>query len=144
MERYPLKEIKKFGNAFKRSNFMDNPCIGITNYSQMQIVSYLFDNLNRDVSQKELESVLNIRKSTISGIIDTMEKKNIIKRELSPEDGRSKIIKLTEENIKRHKEIVKKLEEIEKIITSNIPEEKMAVFYEVLDLMTENMKLGGK
>ncbi len=144
MERYPLKEIKEFENEFRRNNCIEKPNLGVINYSQMQIIRYLVDNFNRDVSQKELESVLNIRKSTISGIIDTMEKKNIIKRELSLEDGRSKIIKISNEKIKHHKEVVKKIKEIERQITYNIPEEKMATFYEVLDMMKDNLKLGGK
>ena len=130
MERYPLKEIKEFENEFRRNNCIEKPNLGVINYSQMQIIRYLVDNFNRDVSQKELESVLNIRKSTISGIIDTMEKKNIIK--------------ISNEKIKHHKEVVKKIKEIERQITYNIPEEKMATFYEVLDMMKDNLKLGGK
>lgn len=140
MKRYPLKEIKCFQNEFKRKTFVKKVDNGINNFSQILVIQYLLDNMDKDISQKELENVLNIRKSTMSGILDTMEKRNIIKRVLSLNDGRSKIIKFTDENIKRHKEVIEKMKKINDIITSNISSEKLDIFFEVLDVMRENLK----
>ncbi len=141
LERYPLKEIKNFDNEVKRKIFMKNhKNNNINNFSQLQVIQYLLDNPNKDVTQKELECLLNIRKSTMSGIIDTMEKKNIIKRVSSVVDGRSKVIKFTDDNIKRHKIILEKMTKINSIITSNISSEKLEIFFEVLDTMRENME----
>ena len=97
------------------------------------------DNINKDISQKELEKVLGIRKSTMSGILDTMEKRNIIKRISSDIDRRSKIIKLSDENIKHHKKVVEKMRLVNDIIVKDIPSEKLDIFFEVLDMMRENM-----
>ena len=95
LKRYPIKEIKSFENEFRRKVIIKDKKIKISNYSQVQVIKYLMDNINKDISQKELENVLGIRKSTMSGILDTMEKRNIIKRISSDIDRRSKIIKLT-------------------------------------------------
>ena len=46
-------------------------------------------------SQAVLEKELCLRRSTISGIIDTMERGNLIKRVPSPIDGRAKSLVLT-------------------------------------------------
>ncbi len=139
MKRYPIREIKSFENEIKRKIFIKDKKFIVNNYSQIQVVQYLLDNINKDVSQKELENVLNIRKSTMSGIIDTMSKKNIIKRVSSSSDGRSKIIKFTDDNIKHHKEIVSKMKKINNIITKGISEEKLKIFFEVLDTMRDNL-----
>ena len=109
MKRYPIKEIKSFENEFRRKVIIKDKKIMISNYSQVQVIKYLMDNINKDISQKELENVLGIRKSTMSGILDTMEKRNIIKRISSDIDRRSKIIKLSDDNIRHHREFVKKM-----------------------------------
>ena len=114
----------------------------ISNYSQVQVIKYLMDNINKDISQKELENVLGIRKSTMSGILDTMEKRNIIKRISSDIDRRSKIIKLSDDNIRHHKEVVKKMKSINNIITKDIPSDKLDIFFEVLDMMRDNLNRG--
>ena len=139
MKRYPIKEIKSFENEFRRKVIIKDKKIKISNYSQVQVIKYLMDNINKDISQKELENVLGIRKSTMSGILDTMEKRNIIKRISSDIDRRSKIIKLSDENIKHHKKVVEKMRLVNDIIVKDIPSEKLDIFFEVLDMMRENM-----
>ena len=139
MKRYPIKEIKSFENEFRRKVIIKDKKIMISNYSQVQVIKYLMDNINKDISQKELENVLGIRKSTMSGILDTMEKRNIIKRVSSDIDRRSKIIKLSDDNIRHHREVVKKMKSINNIITKDIPSDKLDIFFEVLDMMRENM-----
>lgn len=45
---------------------------------------------------KELASACCCSPSTITGVIDTMEKKGLVARELNPDDRRSLLVKLTE------------------------------------------------
>ena len=140
--RYPIKEIKSFENEFRRKIIIKDKRFIVSNYSQVQVIKYLIDNINKDISQKELENVLGIRKSTMSGILDTMEKRNIIKRVSSDIDRRSKIIKLSDDNIRHHKEVVKKMKSINNIITKDIPSDKLDIFFEVLDMMRDNLNRG--
>lgn len=49
---------------------------------------------------KELAVKCNISRPTITGVIDTMEKKDLVKREMNPEDRRSYLIELTEKGHK--------------------------------------------
>ena len=137
--RYPIKEIKCFENEFRRKIIIKDKRFMISNYSQAQVIKYLVDNINKDISQKELENVLGIRKSTMSGILDTMEKKNIIKRISSDVDRRSKIIKFSDENIKHHREVVDKMKIINNIITKDISKKDLDIFFEVLDKMRDNL-----
>ena len=49
---------------------------------------------------KDLAVKCNISRPTITGVIDTMEKKDLVKREMNPEDRRSYLIILTEKGQK--------------------------------------------
>lgn len=82
MESDVLYQIKSFENEIMRKSFERGEIHKYRPISsvQMRIIDYLFKHLNQDVYQKDLESFLNIRKSTLSGILDTMEKNQIIKR----------------------------------------------------------------
>ena len=62
---------------------------------QVRIVKYLVKQNNKAILQKDMEYIFNIRRSTVSGVIKTMEKNNIIIRENVKDDNKSKEIKLT-------------------------------------------------
>lgn len=64
---------------------------------QVRIVKYLVKQNNKAILQKDMEYIFNIRRSTVSGVIKTMEKNNIIIRENVKDDNKSKEIKLTNE-----------------------------------------------
>ncbi|UKI57872.1 MAG: MarR family winged helix-turn-helix transcriptional regulator [Clostridium sp.] len=63
--------------------------------SQIMITRFLYKNSDKVVYQKDLEKGLPFRKSTISGIIQTMIKNNIIDTKSSKNDLRSKEVTLT-------------------------------------------------
>lgn len=48
---------------------------------------------------KDLANACNCSRSTITGVIDTMEKKNLVKRVSHPNDRRSILVKLTEKGM---------------------------------------------
>ena len=87
--------------------------------SQIRIITYLCE--NKVVYQKDIEKSLNLSRATISGILSTMEKNNII-------DSKRVI-----------------MENIENIIISGIPKKDMDVFFSVIDKMNNNIDeyLGG-
>ena len=78
---------------------------------QVRIVKYLVKQNNRAILQKDMEYIFNIIRSTVSGVIKTMEKNNIIIRENVKDDNKSKEIKLTNEVYLRANELVRKLRE---------------------------------
>lgn len=107
--------------------------------TQMQIIEYILES-KTEVYQRDLENILGLRRATVSGVLQTMEKNELIKRVPSSIDGRVKKITLhkkTEDIFLRNK---RHIEEIERFITRNIDEEKLITFLEVLTVMKENIK----
>ncbi len=109
---------------------------------QVKIINYLLEHRKERVYQRDLENVLNIRRSTISGILQTMEKNNIIRRVEVAEDARIKQIILTEVALKKDKEMKKRFQEIEKIIRKKISKKDLETFLQVTTQIKENLKEG--
>lgn len=125
--------IRKIMSYSKDNSYMLSP-------SQMMITRFLYKNLNKAVYQKDLEGALPFRKSTISGIIQTMMKNNIISTESSEDDLRSKRIILTSYGKKINKEIEKNIIEFEKVLKNNIKEDDLRIFFKVTKQIQNNLK----
>ena len=51
---------------------------------------------DEDVTQRELEKELQLRPSTVNGIVNRLEEKGYVTRRTSPSDGRCRLVSLTE------------------------------------------------
>lgn len=107
---------------------------------QVRIVKYLVKQNNKAILQKDMEYLFNIRRSTVSGVIKTMEKNNIIIRENVKDDNKSKEIKLTEDVYKRANDLVKELKELDLELLKDVDKEDLEVFMRVLKNIQNNLK----
>ena len=108
--------------------------------TQFTILSYLIEHCNEDIYQKDLEDILNLRRATVSGVLQTMEKNTLITRVTDSNDTRTKKIILSERAKEIFKKNKKKFEEIEKIISKDISEEELDTFFCVINKMKKNLK----
>lgn len=107
---------------------------------QVRIVKYLVKQNNKAILQKDMEYIFNIRRSTVSGVIKTMEKNNIIIRENVKDDNKSKEIKLTDDVYKRANDLVKELKELDLELLKDVNKEDLEVFMRVLKNIQDNLK----
>lgn len=110
--------------------------------TQMQIIEYII-NSDEEVLQCDLEKAIKLRRATISGVLKTMEKKNLITRVISSKDARVKKIILSDKTKKMYLESKAKLEALEELITSNISDNEINIFLEVINKMQENLTKKG-
>lgn len=108
------------------------------NRMQGWIIGYLYRHSGQDVFQKDLEAEFQMARSTASGILGAMEKKQLITRESIPRDARLKRLVLTEKGMEFQLEIMENFDRIQKILSADIPKEKLECFLEVLDMIKEN------
>ena len=108
--------------------------------TQIKIIEYLTFHQKEEVFQRDLEKVLNLRRATVSGVLQTMEKNLLIERKTSIEDARTKKIVLKDTAKEIFKESQIKLKELEKIVCQNVKEEELNNFCKVLDTMQNNLK----
>lgn len=108
--------------------------------TQARIMDYILSHKGTDIYQKDLEKALNLRRATVSEVLNTMEKKGIINRKKNPNDARSNKIVLIELDKNRYKDFKKNIKNIEDILTENIPKEELETFSLTLKKMQENLK----
>ena len=108
--------------------------------AQMQILHFIISKQNEKIYQKDIGNALNLRRATLSEILKTMEKNNLIFRVKDKNDTRKKEI-IISETAKNNFQIVKdKLNEAEKVITSGIKKEDLELFFKIINKMKENLK----
>ena len=109
--------------------------------TQMQIIEYILENPNENVYQKDLEDILDLRRATVSGVLQTMERNHLIERIIDTNDSRVKKVILNENAKKIFESHEKKLEEIESRIVHDITEEELIQFLKVIKKMQNNLKI---
>ena len=133
-------EIKTIDNMIARK-ILSNNKNDIFPTSQVQFVIIKHIHNNKKTYQKDLEKLLHMRRSTISGILKTMEKNNIIKRIDSSEDARVKQIVLTDKFYEYEKIIKKKKEEFDKLLSKDISQKDLEIFFKVTDKIKKNISI---
>ena len=93
----------------------------------------------QDVFQKDIEDEYSIRSSTATELLKQMEKNGLILRESVSYDSRLKKIVLTDKALTFQRQVVEDLSSLEETLISGIPEEKLAVFFEVIEKMMDNL-----
>ncbi len=107
--------------------------------TQMQIIGYILENKNKQVYQKELEEKLNLRRATISDLLQRMEKNGLIKRDISQNDIRTKTVELTERAKKFFELGNEQMKKLEEKAIKNIGSEELQVFSDVVNKMIKNI-----
>ncbi len=139
-----LFEIKSLESMIARDFFTkildeEKIKVNIPTPTQMRIIDYILKS-EKDVEQKDLEKVFNLRRATISGVLQTMEKNNLIIRTTSLIDTRTKVIKLSNQTRSIFEKNKKRMLELEKVITKDISEDELENFINVVNKMKENIK----
>lgn len=126
--------VRKIMSETSHDEMFSKPSI-----AQMQIIKYILKHDGKTIYQRDLEEVFNLRRATISGILKTMEKNNVIIRVCDPNDARGKIVILSDDAKKFFKEKETLFKKIETILKKDISKEELEIFYKVILKMRDNI-----
>ena len=93
-----------------------------------------------EVYQKDLEAFLSIRGSSVTSLINNLERDGYIRRESVKFDGRYKHLAPTEKALSMQAEISKRIDQYMESLFVGIPEGDLKVFESVLEKMTRNVR----
>ena len=110
-----------------------------TNMQRLGLHYILFQSLQRDIYQKDVEKEFQIRRSTATGTLQILEKNGFITREPVKQDARLKKLMPTEKAKAVRQHILDNIRYVEELLAKDIPEEKLTVCREVLMQMSENL-----
>lgn len=108
--------------------------------ANLMIIGYLYENRHRDVFQRDLEEKLNVRRSTISKVLQIMESKDLITREQVEQDGRLKKIVLTQRSLEGITFWKQHSSQMESRLTRGFTEEELDQFFCLLHKAKNNLE----
>ena len=92
------------------------------------------------ISAKDIEKNFDIRRASIAGILQNMEKKGLIKRETVGNDARLRRIVLTKKALEIRKEVQKNIKNVEKQAVKGLTKEEVKKYVELTQKMSTNIE----
>ena len=104
------------------------------------ILSYLFWHRDEPVYQRDIEREFSITRSTVTNILQLMERKGYIQRLSVPQDARLKQLVLTEEGIRLHEKTLLSFHQTDDYVAGLLTEEENAELLRLLNKLREALK----
>lgn len=104
------------------------------------MIGYLYHNRHRDIFQRDIQEEFSIRRSTVTGILQLMEKNGLITRSSVESDARLKKITLTPAAIALHKSVEKGIRETEERVSSGLTPEEKQTFLALCEKIRSNLE----
>ena len=109
--------------------------------SQAYVIDFISnEGKDKEIFQKDLEREFDLKRSSISLMLNNMEKSDLIERVPVTEDARLKKIILTQKSIKIYEKISTAIDSIENKLSENITPEEIKVFQSVLNKIRNNLE----
>ncbi len=104
------------------------------------IIGYLYHHRDLDVFQRDLQAAFSIRRSTVTGILQLMEKNGLVTRSSVESDARLKKISLTPKAVAMHENIVNSIRKTEESISKGLTEEEKQTFLRICGKIRANLE----
>lgn len=108
-------------------------------FEQVKIIVFLTESKQENIYQKDIEKHFEIKRSTVTSILQTMEKKDMIIRMEDETDARMKKVTLTEKGIQLSRELKDFINQLHGIIVEGFSDEEKEKFLYLLKKSIQNM-----
>lgn len=107
---------------------------------QARILGFISCNSSkRNIFQKDIEEEMDIRRSSVTSVLQLMEKNGYIKRISVSEDARLKKIILTEKGLEIQKNIYDFILDFDKSLRDELSEAEMNIFISLIDRLSKKI-----
>lgn len=107
-------------------------------HTQYKILKFLCRNQNKPIRQADIEMHFSMTNPTVTGIIQNLEKKGLVKRMQNPDDKRSKLLVLSERAMSMEDELNYLREALENQVTENLTDEEKQQLIILLNKILKN------
>jgi len=112
---------------------------GITGV-QSRILGFISHNSEkRDIFQKDIEEELDIRRSSVTSVLQLMEKNGYIERRSVSKDARLKKMIITEKGIEVQRNVWNLIQELEKSLIDELSEKELEVLVSLIDRLSNKI-----
>ena len=132
MEKHIGRLVKKASNQLGREFDQFAKPFDLTGM-QMSIIDFISYGLKEEYFQQDIEKEFNIQRSTTTVLLQRMEKKELIYRQVSQKDARQKSVHLTQKAQDLVAECRSYFQLQEKELEERFSEDEIAIFEKILD-----------
>ena len=135
-------QIRRVNNLISRRVNYYSRLNGVEDVTAMHgwILAYLYESRDREVFQRDVERAFSITRSTVTNILQLMEKKGYIRRMSVPQDARLKRLVLTDAGAQAHQQIMRSLRQTDQYITSLLTAEENAELLRLLNKLRAGLE----
>ena len=129
-EGYPMREMVNLNCIWHRMIEKRMSDLGLTSI-QSRMLGYVYFQRRQEkkVFQRELEEEFKIRKSSVTSVIQILEKKGLVRRIGVPGDARKKELVLTEQGIAVQETVLGRLDRLEAMVNQTLTEEERRLWF---------------
>ena len=134
------KKINGFSKRIGRRISKEAAQYGLTGV-QARILGFVYYKSDkRDIFQRDIEEELDIRRSSVTSVLQLMEKNGYIQRVSVSEDARLKKIILTEKGLDIQKNVYDFILKIEKSLRDELSEDEMKILVNLIDRLSKKFE----
>ena len=135
-------QMRRVNNLIARRMNVYSKANGVEDITPMHawIMSYLYRNREKEIYQRDIERDFSITRSTVTNILQLMEKKGYIRRMSVPQDARLKRLVLTDAGAEAHQQIMRSLRQTDQYITSLLTAEENAELLRLLNKLRAGLE----
>ena len=103
------------------------------------IVEYLYSHQSEPVFQRDIERDFSITRSTVTNILQLMERKGYIERQSVPQDARLKMLVLTAKGLEFHEKTMLSLHQTDEFVAGLLTEEENTELLRLLNKLKNGL-----
>jgi DNA-binding MarR family transcriptional regulator len=130
------RSLRQINNLYKKMLTKELSAFQLDHHFEALLMLAIQD---RPVTQNQLAELLQVDKSRVVSIIAYLEQRNLIMIEKNPADRREHYIHLSSDAVSSIPHIERSVEKINELAEFGIEHEKLATFFEVSELIQQNL-----
>ena len=104
------------------------------------ILGYLYENQGREIFQRDIQEQFSIRRSTVTGILQLMERNGLITRSSVERDARLKKLELTPRGVELHERVERSIRQVEDRLSQCLTPEEKDTFLTICEKIRAHLK----
>lgn len=138
-KKYIGKEIIILANRIHRTVSKEAAKYGLTGI-QSRIIGFIYNEADKkDIFQKDIEEEFDIRRSSVTSVLQLMEKNGYIKRESVAEDARLKKIILTEKAMEIQKNVYAFILKFEESLNDELSDDEKSMLLNLVGRLSKKI-----
>lgn len=110
-----------------------------TDVTRIQWIAMYYLNKYKEMKQVQLATMMNLKPSTVTRLLDRMENNGLSERYTNPDSKREIIIKLTEKGNKKIEKLLPYGDKFNNDLVRDISQDELEIFQRVMDKMLDNI-----